>query len=170
MRKVTVDLMLGRRNRSLFRKLGPKSTMVAAQLPVSTATKSSSYGLRFGKIGLNAGEICEKFNTMTTPLWRPNVLLPMIIFISPTKTQVMEIKYPTIYTFLNVILDMGSKEKTIVELPRNKAILLRIFYKIALMKSLSINKKIIVRWVRQIIGCYESMDLANPWRKLKKKI
>jgi len=62
MKKVTVDLMLGRKSRTHFRKTGPKSMIVAAQMPVATATKSSSYGLRFGKTGLNAGEICDKFN------------------------------------------------------------------------------------------------------------
>ncbi len=63
MKKVTVDLMLGRKSRSHFRRPSQKSLLITALMPVGIATKSSPYGLKFGKLGLNAGEICEKFNT-----------------------------------------------------------------------------------------------------------
>lgn len=32
-----------------------------------------------------------------------NLLLPVIFFVSPTKSYIMEIQAPTVYTLLNVI-------------------------------------------------------------------
>lgn len=64
---------------------------------------------------------------------------------------------------------MASKEKISLDLPQNKEILLRIFYKIAVMKGQSMERKNVEHWISQIIGCFYSCDLYNPWRKLKKK-
>jgi len=169
MKKVTVDLMLGRKSRTHFRKTGPKSMIVAAQMPVATATKSSSYGLRFGKTGLNAGEICDKFNAATKELWEHGILLPIVFFVSPTKSYVMEIQYPTVYALANVLFNMSSKEVVTLDLPKNKETLLRIFYKIATIKSQSLEPETLASWVTQIIGTHLSCDLYNPWRKLKAK-
>jgi hypothetical protein len=62
MKKVAVDLTLGRKTKTRFRRTGQKSLLVAATMPTGDAVRSSNYGLRFGKIGIMAAEICEKFN------------------------------------------------------------------------------------------------------------
>lgn len=168
MKKVTLDLMLGRKSKSHFRKFGQKSSMVAAQMPVNTATKASPYGLRFGKNGLNAGEICDNFNNKSKNVWEEALELPAEFIVNSTKTYTMEIKAPTVYTLHNAIYDIGNKTKKTVELPKSKETVLYMVYKMALLKTESTKKEDIERSITEICGSQKSYDLYNPWRKEKK--
>lgn len=168
MKKVNVDLMLGRKTESHFRHYGPRTTIVAAEMPVEIAIKTSPYGLRFGKSGLNSTEICEKFNVKSTLDWLKGIKLPVVFLVNATKSYIMEIKLPTIYTLFNVILNMATEENVKLDLPDKKAILLFICYKIAIIKSNSIIKEELEAWISQICGSNYSYDLYNPWRRQKK--
>jgi ribosomal protein L11 len=168
MKKVNVDLMLGKKTESHFRHYGPRTSIVAAEMPVEIAIKTSPYGLRFGKSGLNSTEICEKFNTKSTQDWLKGLKLPVAFLVSATKSYIMELKLPTIYTLFNVILNMATEANVKLELPERKVILLLISYKIAIIKSQSLQRYELEAWISQICGSNYSYDLYNPWRREKK--
>ena len=168
MKKVNVDLMLGKKTESHFRHYGPRTSIVAAEMPVEIAIKTSPYGLRFGKSGLNSTEICEKFNTKSAVDWLKGLKLPVAFLVSATKSYIMELKLPTIYTLFNVILNMATEANVKLELPSRKVILLLISYKIAIIKSQSLLRYELEPWISQICGSNYSYDLYNPWRREKK--
>jgi ribosomal protein L11 len=168
MKKVNVDLMLGRKTESHFRHFGPRTSIVAAEMPVEVAIKTSPYGLRFGKSGLNSTEICEKFNAKSALDWLKGLNLPVAFLVSATKSYLMELKLPTVYTLFNVVLNIATEANIKLDLPDKKAILLYIIYKIAIIKGQSLSMSELEAWISQICGSNYSYDLYNPWRRQKK--
>lgn len=81
----------------------------------------------------------------------------------------LEYQVPTVYTILDVFFNFKSKETTPRTLPKLKTTLLSIIYKVALVKSQSIEKSTMVNWVSQVIGAFVSCNPYDYERKLKKK-
>jgi len=169
MKKVGIDMMLGRRTRCHFRKLTPKTTIVKANLPVGVATKSLKLGSILGQYGLNAEDFCTFFNKNSQLIWKKGTIIPVIILISPTKTYILEYQLPTVYSIFDKVFNFNIRKFTYFQKSINRKTLIATAYKIAVFKSQSENPQILHKWVRQIIGSLRSYNLVNILRKSKVK-
>jgi len=171
MKKVTVDLLLGRNTKCQFKRTSPKTVIIKVAFPVGKAVKSPSLGTALSKYGLNTEEVLTQINNESKNLnWTNGIRIPILIYISPAKTFVLEYQIPTVYTLLNIFLNMDTKENTTITLPKLKTTLLGILYKIAIIKSQSLNQRILEKWLSQAIGSFNSCNPYDFERKLKKKI
>jgi len=148
--------MLGRKSKCYIRKFIPNTFYLYANLPVGQATKSPPLGPKLGQYGLNAESLCDEFNKSSLAIWKSGLKIPTVIMVTPSKTFVLENQFPSVYSLINTIFDVGTKQKTGKKLPKAKRVLLLIIYKIALIKSQTLRNNILMRWVFQVSGSLRS--------------
>lgn len=110
MKKVGLDMMLGRGSRCHYKKKIPKTIIVRARLPAGEATKAPPFGSTLGLYGVKAEDFCNFFNKDSLNYWEKGTVVSVLILISPSKTYIVEYKLPTVYAMLNSYFDVNSKD------------------------------------------------------------
>jgi ribosomal protein L11 len=169
MKKVNLDQMLGKRTRCRYKKNIPKTIIVRANLPVGAATKSPPLGSILGQYGLDASDFCNYFNVNSAPLWESSTIIPIVIFISPVKTYLIEYKLPTVYSLFDKALAFRARPKGFFRKPSNRKLLVATAYKIALIKAQTSNPHFLQLWLRQILCSSNSYNLYNHFQFFKAK-
>lgn len=106
MKKVGIDMMLGQRSKSYYKKKAPRTTILKATLPAGEATKAPPFGSTLGLYGVKADEFCTNFNKESTKYWEQGVKVAILILISPSKTYIIEYKLPTVHFLLDSYLNV----------------------------------------------------------------
>jgi ribosomal protein L11 len=169
MKKVTLDLMLGKKTRCLYKKKTQKTIIIKANLPAGAATKSPPLGSILGQYGLNATEFCDLFNKNSLLLWKMHQIIPIVIFISPAKTYLIEYKLPTVYTLLDTVFRFKTKRYTFFHQSQNIKKLVATAYKIALIQGQTCHPVMVYKLIHQILGSFRSYNLFSSLRLLKVK-
>jgi len=167
MKKVSISLMMGRKTRCYIRTIYPPAIYIFATLPVGQASKSPPLGPKLGQFGLNAESLCDEFNKTSLAVWKSQLKIPTVIFVTPSKTYVLENQFPSVYSLTDTVFSVGTKQKAGKRLPKVKKVLLRTIYKIAIVISRSKKKKILFRTVCEVCGSFRSYQLFLYNRKKK---
>lgn len=78
MKKVNIDLMLGRRTRCHYRRTIQRTILIYSFLPATKATKVSLLGPILTRYGLDSETVYTQFNKKTLN-WLPGIQIPVAI-------------------------------------------------------------------------------------------
>ncbi len=168
MKKITLDQTL-KTSKIFWKKIAQRLIYLKANIPAGKAAKVPPFGSLLGTTGVNADLLCETFNKLTLPIYLTDIILPVLITITPTKQFLLQIKQPTIYTMINLIFMSITKLKFFIKNLTYKYMLLIIAYKLVLMKSNSKKKEILKGLLRSIRGSCKSYDLHDIGKKAAQK-
>jgi len=170
MKKVGLDIMLGRKSACHYRKLTPEPITLKLNLPANIAAQSPDLRTLLARYGLDTETVCKEFNQQTKELWSDGIIVPAVLIMNPNKSFVIELETPSIGTLINKFFDLDSLEYTPEKLPKLKYTLLLIMYSIALIREgESIDKKTMLRYIKNYLGSYHSCATSDITRKLVRK-
>jgi len=163
MKKVSLDMMLGRKTRCLYKKSPAKTLIVRANLPAGNVQKVPI----LGQYGINSEQFCTTFNQYSTQIFQKNLVIPIIIVIPPSKQYVIEYNISTITHLLDLVFSLDKRSYTYFQANTPRKLFLFSAYKMSALKSNSVNYR--DRWMPQIIGSLRSCNMLSILRKVKKK-
>jgi len=105
MKKVTIDLLLGRRTKCHFRRTTPKTHLIRGIFPVGNAVKTVALGTTLSQRGLFVDEVIKQINIDMKDLVGMRGFRTSLIYASPAKTFVLEYQLPTIYALTRIAGD-----------------------------------------------------------------
>jgi len=167
MKKVSLDMMLGRRTRSIYKKTMPKTIIVSAILPSGAANKTQIAVL--GQYGINTEEFCNVFNNKSETLWKLHMLVPIAILINPSKSFLIEYKIPTVYSLFKTVFKFRTMSRTYFFKPNNKKLLVATAYKIAIIKAQTTDPQVVRKYLYQVLSTFRSFNPFSYFRFSKPK-
>jgi ribosomal protein L11 len=114
MKKVGIDMMLGRNTRCHYKKRIPRTVILKATLPAGEATKAPPFGSTLGLNGVKADEFCSFFNKDSIKFWAKGVRINVIILISPSRSYIVEYKLPKVLFLLDQYFKVNNKNKSLL--------------------------------------------------------
>ena len=174
MKKVNIDLMLGRRTECLIMKTLPKDNIIHSILPAKEARKGSPLGAILTRYGLDAESIYALFNNKTLQ-WLPGINIPITIIASAPKNFTLNTKAPCIYTIINLVWPFDVKTTRVIEI--QKQALICSLFKAALIKAsdgvfgenLNVRKYFfylrVKKYFSQAVGTFRSFRVFSFFRR-----
>jgi len=135
MKKVSLDMLLGKKTRCFYKKPTAKTTIFKAIIPAGSAVKTPQIGSLLGQYGVDSTKFYKTLNDSTT-FWQLGLLIPIIVFISPTKTYSIEYKFPTVYTLLDLCLNFRKRNHFYFRVALNKKNYLLLVIKLQFLETL----------------------------------
>jgi ribosomal protein L11 len=178
MKKVNIDLMLGRRTECLIVKMVPKDTVIHSTLPAREASKGSPLGPILTRYALDTESVYSQFNSQTFN-WLTGTNIPICILTSTPKNFTLETKSPGIYTIINLIWPFDVKTTRVIQI--QKKVLLASLFKAAIVKvsdamdeKLKVRKTFFSRKLKksfsQAVGTFRSFRVFSFFRRKTKRI
>ena len=179
MKKVNIDLMLGRRTECLIMKPLPKDNIIHSILPARQARKGSPLGAILTRYALDAEVIYAIFNNKTFQ-WLPGIDIPVTIIASAPKNFTLNTKAPGIYTIINLVWPFDVKTTRVIQI--QKQVLLASLFKAALIQqserlfseNLNLRETFFYSRVKkgfsQAIGTFRSFRVFSFFRRKTKRV
>lgn len=171
MKKVSAEMILGKSKSLRFRK-STKTILVKAWIPAGEAKITPPLGPVLGQHGVNIVEFCSAYNDRTKD-FDQGLILPVLIYVSPLKTFLFEIKTPTLFHLLQLALDFPKgrdvNKKTMSKIRAKGKTILKTLFLSSLIKFPNTNDIHYRSLVKSFIGTCKSFGLTKV-RKYRYKI
>ena len=158
MKRFNLDIFL-RRSKLSWKKTQAKMISLRANIVIGNAVKQPPLGSLLGTSGINAEQFCESFNTQTKSIFNWNLLIPVIIKITPTKNFSFIIKKPTTNILIINLILLSAIIKIKKQKKKYKNLLSALFYKLAILKTGSLKNYKYKNWILSTIGSMDSGDI-----------
>jgi len=165
MKKVPLDIMLGRRTKNRYKRRSPKTITFRANFPVGSAAKTPLLTASMGLYGVKIDDVCNQFNQESELMWKKSTLIPIVLVLSQRKTHSIEYKAPSVYTLYRLLFRRRRRKE--YRKARLKYKVLVALYQIALLKTDTTNDDVMKGWISQILGTIFSCHFTDPRRRRK---
>lgn len=168
MRKVSLELNLGKKSQARFPKRFPSNLKLKILAPASQASVAPPLGPAITIFGVVAKEFCEEFNHFSRD-YDPGFLVSVNIFLTKTKTHFYEFVSPTCFNLFHRCFDFYEGNDLLL----NKKTILLFCLNIALIKNVDNEQGILLTnltsRIKQVLGSLRSYGFVSK-KKNKKKL
>jgi len=167
MRKVSMFLLLGNKNRCLSRKRPLRTKSIRIVAPTGCASDQATYGATLGLYGLRITEFSKLFNRDSVSFFNPGMIITAVLYIYG-KSSVMFFQAPTAYYLCKRLFNYRIHWYNLKQLDARKVpVYFLNTYIIALLHSNVLplcREKECFGITKQVLSQYGSFNLTQVYR------